>query len=230
MLDSRPALDDPTKAFGGLLIFIALCWFVVNYKSLYEEFQTAHRRGALLKAYRSRRRWRKADVPKLRKLGVCAAAEKLLRRLEGEKGRGRGVVSHYRSPDDFLSAGAKHFDAFLAPETAPHDRLKLLKKIPLVWPYLVEALYRGEHSARKAAGAKAASDVAAQVVAGDLGLSYATVRKLCTKVRQERGEAFSDFPALTLNDFGRWQQTGDLMSANASEMGGFGERSTFACV
>jgi hypothetical protein len=32
MLDSRPTLDDPTKAFGGLLILIALCWFVVNYR------------------------------------------------------------------------------------------------------------------------------------------------------------------------------------------------------
>jgi hypothetical protein len=99
-----------------------------------------------------------------------------------------------------------------------------------VWPYLVEALHRGEHDTRKAAGAKPASDMAARAVAGDLGLSCATVRKLCTKVRQERGEAFSDFPALTLNDFGRWQQTGDLMSANASDMGKFGERSTFACV
>jgi hypothetical protein len=213
MIDSKHAPDDPVKAIAGFFMIFALYWIVVHLESWYGEFQRGHRRAALLKAYRNKGRWRKADVAKLCKLGVSAPAEKLLRKLESEKGRGRGVVSNYRSPDEFLASGVQHVDAFLSAETAPHVRLQLLKSIPLMWPYLVEALYRGEHCDREAAGEKAASDKAVQVVADVLGLSAASVRKTCTKVRKQTGNAYAEFPTVTLSDFGIWQHTGAIFDS-----------------
>ena len=83
------------------------------------EKQNAHRRAALREAYRRRRHWRKADIPKLRALGVCPAADRRLQRIESAKSPGRGVIRSYSPLDETLTTGIAHLSAFFDPATPP---------------------------------------------------------------------------------------------------------------
>jgi len=172
------------------------------------EKQNAHRRAALREAYRRRRHWRKADIPKLRALGVCPAADRRLQRIESAKSPGRGVIRSYSPLDETLTTGIAHLSAFFDPATPPAKRLALLKKTRPWWPYVVEALYRGEYHARKSGQTKSPSEIAEQEVARRLGVSPAVVRKLCTAVRQERGAAPPDCPPIPMAHFDVWLQKG----------------------
>ena len=184
----------------------------------WEEKQHAHRRAALLEAYRRRRHWRKADIPKLRALGVCSAADRRLQRIESAKSPGRGVIRSYSPLDETLTAGIAHLGAYFDPATPPAKRLALLKKTRPWWPYVVEALYRGEYHARKSSRTKSPSEIAEQEVARHLGVSPAIVRKLCTAVRQERGAAPPDCPAIPVAHFDAWLQKGGSIWPEDSPM------------
>jgi hypothetical protein len=95
-----------------------------------------------------------------------------------------------------------------ASTTKPKARLGHLKKIPLLFNCVVEALYRGEHNARKASSEKAASVTAEEAVASGLCLSPATVHKRCSAARREWRGASPELPALTLVQFEKWLQFG----------------------
>ena len=205
-------IDSQPNELAGLVILVSLAatGIITRVQNWLEELPAAHRRGARLQACRRRHQWRKADVPKLRDLGVCKPAEMRLRRIESASGRGRGVIGKYQSPDAVVIAVIKYLSALFSPMTAPHTRLALFKKGP--WcAAAVEALYRGEHAACKDAGQKSPSETAERTIGYRLGMSPAAVRKLCTTVRRERGDALPDCPALTLSSFEIWlRQGGDL--------------------
>jgi hypothetical protein len=93
----------------------------------------------------------------------------------------------------------------------PKARLDHLKKFPLLFNCVVEALYRGEHKARKGSNEKAASVTAEEAVASGLGLSQATVHKRCSAARREWRGASSEIPALTLVKFEKWLQVGGVI-------------------
>lgn len=205
-IDSR--LNDSSAL--AIIVGLAIIMIATRIQDWLEELPAAHRRGARLQACRRRHQWRKADVPKLRDLGVRKPAEARLRRIESASGRGRGVIGKYQPPDVVLISLIENLNALFSSTTAPHMRLALLKKTPW-WAAAVEALYRGEHAVFRDAGQKSPSETAEQTVACRLGVSSATVRKLCTTVRQARGDATPDCPALSLSDFDLWQRQGDAL-------------------
>lgn len=215
MNDTDSHLDELSAmavAFG--LVIVAI---VSQIEKWSQEMPDAHRRAARLQAYRRRHQWRKADVPKLRDLGVCAPAERRLQRIESGKGRGRGVIGKYRAPDVLLRAGISYLNAHFDPATPPQTRLAGLKKNASWWPYVVEALYRGEYRTHKDRNEKSPSETAEQAIAHRLGVSSAAVRKICTAVRRERGNSAPDCAALALGDFDRWLQNGGLIWAETIE-------------
>ncbi len=170
--------------------------------------QNGHRRAALLEAYRRRRHWRKADIAKLRALGVSPAADRRLQRIESAKSPGRGVIRSYSPLGETLMAGITHLRAYYDPATPPGKRLAVLKKTRPWWPYIVEALYRGEYHARKSSQTKSPSEIAEHEVARRLRVSPSVVHKLCTAVRQERGDARPDCQPIPMAHFDVWLQKG----------------------
>jgi hypothetical protein len=204
MNDPHSPLDNlSTTTVAIVILIIALiCWV--------QKLPETHRQAARLRAYQRRSQWRKADLRHLERLGVHVSTPRL-KQIETSKAPGRGVVRRYHSPDVMLRAGMMHFNAIFGSTTMPNARLHYLKKIPSLWNRVVEALYRGEHSLRKASRQRAPSVAAEEAVAQGLGLSSATVHKRCSKVRRERQGASPDFPALTLWQFEKWRQDGDLI-------------------
>jgi hypothetical protein len=204
--------EDPNASTPSwlCLALVLLLFFIV---SQWGDWQTSHQKRARRTAYRRRHQWRKADVPRLLKLGV--PMERIQRITDdNNKRRGRGVVQSYQSLDEVVTLRAEQFNVLLAADTPPHSRLSTLKQTPF-WRYIVEALYRGEHTAAKEIRQKSASSHAEQVVAGCLGISDSQVRKICVGVRKERKRenrpayADSEF-LLRVNEFEAWQRTGDL--------------------
>lgn len=209
-IDSQ-ADDAGTIALCCLLVGLGLVIVAVANRLARwsEEAPKAHLRAAQLQAYRRRHQWRKADVSKLRALGVCQNAEKRLQRIERGKQRGRGVVQQYRPLDVLLNEAIDDLRFLFATDTPPAARKAKLKGT-LWWPHIVECLYRGEYASCKAQGWKAPSDEAERKVSEHLGISAAVVRKLCTSVRQQGGDRLV-FPAASVAEFIEWQRTGRFL-------------------
>jgi hypothetical protein len=204
MDDTRSSFDELTaKALWVVLLIFAFIWLI-------EKWPEMHRRAARYRAYQRRGQWRKADIRNLKRLGVHISTPRL-QRIENSKRSGRGVVTRYHAPDVILRAGIAHFNAICASATKPKARLVHLKKIPFLLNCVIEALYRGEHIARKASGQKAPSARAEEAVAYGLGVSSATVHKRCTAARREWQGASPEIPALTLFQFEKWLQVGGLI-------------------
>jgi hypothetical protein len=184
----------------GILFLVAFHW---------EGWQKGHQRRARLDAYRRRDKWRMGDVPRLRKLGV--PPHRIQQIIADNKHRGRGVVQNYRSLDEVVELIAQQANVLLSPDTQPHKRLSTLKQTPL-WQYIVEALYRGEHTAAREERMKSPSTHAERMVADCLGISDSQVHKICGGVRKERkleNKDEGDF-LLRVGDFQRWQLDGSL--------------------
>lgn len=204
MNEARSPLHDLTATTLWLVLI------VFAFISLIEKWPEMHRRAARYRAYQRRSQWRKADIRNSKRLGVHISTPRL-QQIENSKRSGRGVVAKYHAPDVILRAVFAHFNAICSSTTMPKARLGHLKKIPLLLNCVVEALYRGEHNARKASGEKAASVTAEEAVASRLGLSPATVHKRCSAARREWRGASPEIPALTLFQFEKWLQVGGLI-------------------
>jgi hypothetical protein len=200
------------KGVGELVVSIAAAVenFVQMLRNAWHKAERAHHREALLQAYQRRHDWRKADVPKLRALGVNRAAQKRIAAIECKSGRGRGVVKRYRPLDDFLLDGAMGYVAMLSPDTKPKERLTLLKKSK-VWPYVVFALHRHQYGQTKQAGTPSPAEEAEHVVGEFTGISAAQVRKLCLKAKRSASAHGGFFwKTLARESFEHWKATGEL--------------------
>ena len=121
MTDSSSAPVDDISAFISKVgLFVEGLPGSIN--RWFEGKQNAHRRAALLEAYRRRQHWRKADIPKLRALGVCPVADRRLQRIESAKSPGRGVIRSYSPLDETLTTGIAHLSAYFDPATPPAKR------------------------------------------------------------------------------------------------------------
>jgi hypothetical protein len=171
-------------------------------ETIFKALETADRdynRGARLRALQRRHQWKQADKPRLLALGISPRS---IEQRIGAKRLGRPVVSGYKSLAealDLLSAQVMTLDDV---RTEPHERLRILKRLS-IWPFVVEALYRGERERAKA--------VEAENIIGDaLHMSPEAVHKLCGKVRRDRkkGIAPPDCPAMTVAEFKEWMRSG----------------------
>jgi hypothetical protein len=168
-----------------------------------------HHRKALLEAYRRRHQWRRADLRRLQQLDIGHVAAKPLERITTAKLPGRGVVREYEPLDKSLINKVADLYALFDASTSSKDRIQLLQKTA-IFPSIIEALYRGEYNAAKAARMTSASEYAALSVAKYFGFSEAKVRKLCTKARVKQADYADDalLPAMQLSHFDVWTQRG----------------------
>lgn len=164
-----------------------------------------HERAKLLAAYRLRHRWKASDIAKLRQLNLSPVAERRIALLEG---LGRPVITH-ATPASKFAQKAVAMMTVLNEQTSPSHRLASIKHTHW-WPHYVEAIYRGEYEAIKAQGLGSPSEKVEEIIAENLGISSAVVRKICTKVRRIRSDDFesANFPSARICDFMDWMRTG----------------------
>jgi hypothetical protein len=143
-------------------------------------------------ALRLRRRWRKADVPRLAELfllpGLASPAiqRSIARLMLTADSGGRRVVSESKEVEQAFAESLNVWSRMIDPGTSPHDRRKIRKALPK-WPGLVEAAYRGqlaEEKQRKIPHQEPAK-IAEDKVAEAAGISPHTVHQLCQQVRDE---------------------------------------------
>jgi hypothetical protein len=151
---------------------------------------------------------------------MCAAAERRIQRIERERKPGRGVIKQYRPLGALITMVLERLTEFTDPSTSPARRVAILKMVPMLWPYTVEALYRGEYLARKERRERSPSEAAERCVAQRLNISPALVHKLSSDVRRLRrkGEAGPEWPVLTLSEFDEWRAKGELPWTSRSEL------------
>ena len=196
-----PKHDNFAVGVGTVVVLsLMLAWQSIEAWAANQE-RRFHRRQ-LLDAYRRRHNWKKADIPRLRALGVNAVAEK---RMEQLSGRGRPVVKPHRALHVEVLEKLSAVGTLVSSEALPQERRKALKQWPW-WPHYVEALYRGEHALAKARGVKAASTEAEILVGRSLGISASQVHAICGDIRRKRGDdpEFANFPAMTLAEYQTW--------------------------
>jgi len=174
----------------------------------WEKGERDYNRGALLRALQRRRQWKKADEPRLLALGISS---RLIQQHIGAKRLGRPIVSGYKSFADALGSIFVEVLTLADRRTKPHERLWILKRLPL-WPCFVEALYRGERESAKARRLRAPSDEAENIVGNALNMSPEAVHKLCGEVRRARkkGDPVPGCRAMTVAEFEAWKHTGEF--------------------
>lgn len=188
--------------FGLAIVIIAAVY--VAYESLEawaENLECKYHRGQLLAAYRRRRQWKKADIARLRSLGVNPVAQ---RRMERVTGRGRPVVNPRKLEEEIVEK-LTAFQALTDPHATPAQRKKAIRQWPW-WPHYVEALYRGEYALAKERKVKGASVEAEIEVGRALGISAAKVHGICGVIRRKRKQdpESANFLAITLAEYEAW--------------------------
>ena len=174
----------------------------------WEKGDRDHNRGARLRALRRRRQWKKADRPRLLALGI---SPRVIEQHIGAKRLGRPVVNEYKPLADALGSIFVEILTLTDRRTKPHERLWILKRLPM-WPYFVEALYRGERESAKAGRLRSPSIEAENIVGNALHMSPEAVHKVCGEVRRNRkkGAALPDCRAMTVAEFEAWKRTGEF--------------------
>jgi hypothetical protein len=204
--------QNPLEAASPREIAEAICEI---YFREWPRAEEEHLRKARLRAYRNRHRWRKADIPRLLKLGVNIAAQRRMARILESKSSGRGVVGEYISLFDTLCFWERQFQEFGTASMHPNSRLAFIKTTPW-WPNFVEAMYRAKlaalqedrHHQIQEYGRGKRSEHAEQAVADIVGLSSATVHAICQKVREKQKHGAPKDPALSISEFQRVLETG----------------------
>ena len=107
-----------TTIIAGIVLVVAGLVFT-RLKEWEAQLPTKHIRAARLAAYRVRHRWRKADGPKLREIGLSPVGERALQRAEAVRVRGRGVISRHRSHEVVMRGVSRWMYAYLSPATPP---------------------------------------------------------------------------------------------------------------
>jgi hypothetical protein len=177
---------------------------------VFQEWSRQSERKQRLEALRLRGDWRKADIQRLLCIGVEHPAQQRIARLLGEKSSGRGVVA---PPKDLATQIADRWEIckqLFDPATPKHIRREAYKKSPL-WPYLIEAAYRGELECLGGAKTRTTSPHltlsarAKDNVAMAAGISAAKVHQLCQQVRGR-----SSHPASTAAQLRQRLERGEL--------------------
>ena len=166
----------------------------------FRDLKDQHDRKIRAQALRERRRWRKADVPRLLQLpGASPAANhRIAGLLKDKHSSGRGVVSAPKQFDQAVVEALTFWQHMVDPVTSRQERREMRKGMPK-FPSLIEAAYRGElvrelakaprNKNDKTAPHLTASDFARGNVAEAAGISKATVHQLCHQVRRELQQA-----------------------------------------
>ncbi len=155
------------------------------------QFESDHRRRALLDALRLRRKWRTADIPRLEQLDLPPVALRKLEELRRNPRKGRGVIREFVPAAEILRRGLCDDFRRVDLDTPPHERLACYKKTRW-FPEFVEAAYRGELKLAKqrvaASGSRAGRphELAESAVAEAAGISPALVRRYCHQERMAR--------------------------------------------
>ena len=161
------------------------------------EWDERYRAGQVLAALKVRKRWRKADVPHLVKLGIPPCAEPRLSRLITSKSLGRGVVKSPQTLDQKVAILLEGIRIWSCPETPPQVRSRFYKETRW-FPEFVEAAYRGELAILKANAKHRPPEyrnlphlcpcvLAETSVAKAAQISPALVRHHCFQVRKDYG-------------------------------------------
>jgi hypothetical protein len=167
-----------------------------------------HDRAALLRLYRTRHKWKKADIAHLKTYRLNKAARKRVAALAASKLLGRGSTASYTPLGEQLAEVGRYFVKLFDPATPGHERMKLLKSHRSWWQQFVEMTYRGEYERLKKLGAAASSEKAEQAVANAFCISRSSVRRICILVRRDPASLQSKSESLTVANFELWKQSG----------------------
>lgn len=123
-----------------MVLFLAFTWHSIEAWADGQERRFWRRQ--LRDAYRRRHHWKKADIGRLRSLGVSPTAERRMRRLSGQ---GRPVIRQPRELHEEIVEKFGAIGALINGSASSRERLQALKQWPW-WRHDVEALYRGSMS------------------------------------------------------------------------------------
>lgn len=188
-----------------------------------ERAHEAHRRAAILRAYKLRHRWRSGDRRRLEELGVSPIGRARFDRITAARRRGRPIVTPYLPLAAAIRTTLETLVALGDRNTAPHVRRRLLRTTPF-WPHVVEAVYRGEYAGALALRIPSPSTHAEEETGRACGLAGDSVRKLAAGVRRSRRETGDPpwLPHVSAAEFVRWTRTAEIperLCVSRSEVG-----------
>lgn len=203
--DTNPSLPSPFIEMAALLSDFLLKIQQAMITAA-EDAERQHRRAYLLAAYRRRHSWKASDIRPLNSLRPTASARKRMQRL---RGKGRPVVVAHQPLAHFLATKISAFQALVHPAASPLVRRKAFRHWPW-WRHHVEALYRGEHALAREQGVAGPSDHAERLIGAALGMSPASVHRICGEIRRMRKgcEETANFRPMTLAEYQTWMETG----------------------
>lgn len=213
--EERARLDVAANQLGKQLVNFAndvgrelraICCTVMR---AVEKIEIDHKRGSLLRLYRRRHSWKKADLVRLQTYSLNNAARNLVLKLAASKRVGRGTTIAYEPIAGRLVQVGRFLAELHDSATPPVRRLRMLKQTTW-WPEFVEMTYRGEYQRLKKLGGRATSARAEQAVADAYCISTATVKQLCHSVRKDPAARMAPNPPIEVADFEIWKVSGRL--------------------
>lgn len=169
-----------------------------------------HERGQLLRLYRQRRQWKKADMGRLNTYRLNKAARKHVAVLATSRSFGPGATVPFQTWTQQMTAVGKYFGQLFDPNIEGIERLRLLRRHSSWYPQFVEMTYRGEYERLKQLGGPAVHDAAEQIVADAYLISRASVRRFCVEVRKDFAAGHSRSPSIVVSELEIWKQSGQL--------------------
>jgi hypothetical protein len=150
-----------------------------------QKAEQRHLRAARAKAWRLRRSWRTADIPRLEAYGFSGPAyDRYLTDAHGRR-RGRGVIAAFTPLPEAIMRGLAIFKE-IADRNPPLDQRRTLLRKTAIEPLIIEGLYRGAYEDMHSAGVRGASVEAEAVVADIMAMSPESVHQHCNTVRKKR--------------------------------------------
>jgi hypothetical protein len=176
-----------------------------------EQTENDYKRGSLLRLYRRRHSWKKADLARLQTYPLNKAARNLVSMLKASKRVGRGTAVAYQPIAERLVLLGRFLKEMYDPATSPQRRLYMLKQTKW-FPEFVEMTYRGEYQKLKRNGGRSVSARAEQAVANAYCISTSTLKQLCSSVRKDAAAGFTMSRPIDVTDFEIWKKTGRFPS------------------
>lgn len=167
-----------------------------------------HSRGALLRVYRQRRKWKTADLSRLNTYRLNKAARKRVAILKLSRPLGPGSTVPYMTLAQQLLAASQYVIQLFDSNTRASERVRLLKQHPSWRSQFIEMTYRGEYQRLKSLGGRSPSEEAERAVADAFYMSAPSVRRECIQARKDPN--FCRSISLTVAEFEVWKKCGDL--------------------
>lgn len=175
-----------------------------------ERADISHERGELLRIYRQRRKWKKADISRLNTYRLNKAARRRVMALANSRSFGPGTTVPFQTWTEQISNVGQYFVKVFDPSTKSVERLRLLRRHASWYPQFIEMTYRGEYERLKQLGVSAAHDAAEQAVADAFLISREGVRKFCGAVRKDSAAGHTMSTSITVAELEMWKQSGCL--------------------